>query len=70
VSADGSFARAKPFSGSQRNAGFGAQPGRSRSSPCVRANRPIEASKDAVCDIRNPSIPAFRFAQTLKLIGF
>ena len=52
----------EPISCEQWNSGYGADSGPSRSDPCRRALRPIEASKATVCYVRNTSIPAGRNA--------
>ena len=57
----------KPISRSQWNDGYGADSGPSRGDPCRRAYRPIEASKTVVCDVRNTSTPAVRFAPTVAI---
>jgi hypothetical protein len=48
------------ISRSQTNGGLGAHSGPSRSNPCKRAFRPIEASKVAVRYVRNTATPAVR----------
>ncbi len=52
------------ISRSQWNDGYGANPGPSRGDPCRRASRPIEASKAAVCYVRNTSIRDVRLLGT------
>jgi len=47
---------AKASSRSQSNDGYRADCGRSRGGLCRGAIRPIEASKAAICYVRNPSI--------------
>jgi hypothetical protein len=53
----------KPISRLQWNGGFGADFGPFRGDPCRPALRPIEASKAAVCYVRNTSTPAVSYAQ-------
>jgi hypothetical protein len=52
---------------SSRHGGFGADSGPTRGDPCRPAIRPFEASKAAVCYVRDTSAPAGRCAQTAAI---
>jgi hypothetical protein len=60
---------AKPISRSQWKGGFGAHSGPSRGDPCRRAFHAIEASKAAVCNVRNTSAPAVHSGVDLRHVG-
>ena len=59
----------KAISRLQWNGGFGRDFGRSRGDPCTCASRPTEASKAAVCYVRNTSSPDIQSLATSTLGG-